>query len=151
MSKENLEKALKVLDTTQRLLIPGSGLIQILVAATMKAVTKSEEVTESGKVDEIRAEAERQEASLRMAEGQTRVAQEIAIARRIEFAEEVEMEEYYDYSGEGHAGFKTDGATVGMGLGGSGKRVSRRVYRFRGVCENKPEVSQGVLPEQGTS
>lgn len=75
-----------------------------------------------------------------MAEAQARVAQEVAIARRIETAEEVEMEEFYDYSGEGHIGAKSDGQFLSLGAGGAGRRISRRVYRFRGNTAQTVEV-----------
>jgi len=67
-----------------------------------------------------------------MAEAEARVAQELAIARRIETAHEVEMTEYFDYSGEGHAGFKASGNTLTAGLGGSGRKVSKRKFVFKG-------------------
>lgn len=38
---------------------------------------------------------------MRMSEAEARVAQELAIAKRIETAHEVEMTEYFDYSGQG--------------------------------------------------
>lgn len=69
-----------------------------------------------------------------MAERQAKVAQEVAIARRIEMAEEVEIEEFYDTSGEGNVGASTDGESVSLGLQGKGKHVVRRVYRFKGTA-----------------
>jgi len=45
----------------------------------------------------------RQELEGRIAEYQARVAQEVAIAKRIDNALEVENEEFYDTSGEGQA------------------------------------------------
>jgi hypothetical protein len=42
------------------------------------------------------------------------------------------MIEYYDYSGEGHVGAKLDEKGVSVGAGGGGRRVSKRVFRFKG-------------------
>ncbi|TNJ37133.1 hypothetical protein FGF66_11040 [Chlorobaculum thiosulfatiphilum] len=129
------EKVSIALEVAKFALNPTGYLIGQIVNSTTKAVEKSEEVTDRGELQAIRLEAERQEFSLKMAESQARVAQEIAIARRIETAGEVEIEEFYDYSGEGHAGLKTDGNALGIGFSGSGKRVSRRVYRFKGISK----------------
>ena len=67
-----------------------------------------------------------------MAQAQARVAQELAIARRIEGAADVQIEEYYEYSGDGSLGLKTDGNGLTIGASGSGQRVSKRIYRFTG-------------------
>lgn len=44
----------------------------------------------------------------------------------------VQIEEFYDTMGEGHVGVKADEKSVTLGAGGSGRRVTRRVYRFKG-------------------
>ncbi|MEI7995596.1 MAG: hypothetical protein WCH01_11915 [Methylococcaceae bacterium] len=67
-----------------------------------------------------------------MAERQAKVAQEIAIARKIELAHEVEIEEFYDTSGEGSIGGKSDGSGITLGVSGRANRVVRRVYKFKG-------------------
>jgi hypothetical protein len=126
-------------DVARTVLYATNPLLGLIVEATTHAVSETQTASQTGKIEKIRAEAERQEFALKMAENQARVAQEVAIARRIETAEEVEIEEFYDYSGEGHVGLKTDGETLGVGVGAAGKRVSRRVYRFKGNAEKKPE------------
>ena len=67
-----------------------------------------------------------------MAKIQAQVAQELAIAHRIENAEEVEIEEYYEGSGKGGAGIGTDGVSVNLSVGAEGRKVTKRVYRFTG-------------------
>lgn len=101
------------------------------VLSVFKADPSIEEARKEAEA--IRREAERQEIVARMAERQSKVAQEIAIARRIETSEEVEMEEFFDLSADGHAGFKAEGGTVSLGAGVEGAKVSRRVLRFRGI------------------
>jgi len=118
---------------------PSGYLLGQIVEATSKNVSKAE--TLSGKeLAVLKLESERQELQMRMAEAQARVAQEVAIARRIETAEEVEMEEFYDYSSEGHLGAKTDGESMSFGVGAAGRRISKRVYRFRGNTALTVEV-----------
>lgn len=137
MAKE--QKKGKGWDVALSVLYATNPLLGLIVGATTDAVSKTEAVSQTGEIGEIRAEAERQEFALKMAENQARVAQEVAIARRIETAEEVEIEEFYDYSGEGHAGLKTDGTTLGLGVSATGKKISRRVYRFKGNAEKMSE------------
>ena len=54
------------------------------------------------------------------------------------------MEEFYDYSGEGSVGGKLDEKGLFVGAGGSGRRVSKRVYRFRGHSQ---QASDEVMIE----
>lgn len=104
----------------------------LILAATEKAIKKSDEITENGNIEALKDEAMRQEISLKMAREQARVSQEIAIARRIDTAEEVSIEEYYDTSGEGGIGLKSTEAGISLGINGSGKQVVKRVYKFKG-------------------
>ena len=65
---------------------------------------------------------------------QAKVQQEQAIATRILLAEVVEIEEYYDISGQGNLGLSADGASETITLGASlqGKKISKRVIKFSG-------------------
>lgn len=63
---------------------------------------------------------------------QAKVEQEISIAKRILIAEEVEIEEYYDVSGSGGVGAKTDGSKMTLGVQAEGKKVTKRVIKFKG-------------------
>jgi hypothetical protein len=108
-----------------------AGLITLLVK---KATAETEAASNISGVDAVRLEAERQHFTLRMAELQAKVAQEVAIAHRIEVAQEVEIEEFYDASGEGHVGIHANPETLGFGAGGAGRKVTRRVIRFKGFA-----------------
>ena len=134
--------------------VPGASLVSAIVDATKDSVFKSQAVAESGKLEELRAETERQELASRMAEDQARVAQELAIARRIETAQEVEISEFYDYSGKGHVGGEFDGHNITLGIGGSGRRVRKRVYRFKGRLDVETEANvevDGPEPDERTA
>jgi hypothetical protein len=63
---------------------------------------------------------------------QAKVEQELAISRRIDSAEEVEIEEFYDTSSKASAGLNTDGESVAVGFGGEGRRVTKRIIKFKG-------------------
>ena len=84
-------------------------------------------------LEELQLSAKKQDLQMQMAEAQARVAQELAIAKRIEIAEEVEIEEFYDLNAEGSVGVKADEKSVTLGASASGRRVSKRIYKFKGV------------------
>jgi len=98
--------------------------------------TQKDQVESDLKGAETEAAFERemrvQQGLLTIAEGRARVARELAIARRIDTAEEVELEEYFDVAKEGKGGVSVDGKGASLGGSGSGKTVSKRVYRFKG-------------------
>lgn len=97
----------------------------------------AETASQSGELSKLTEEAKRQEVSLHMARIQAQVAQELAIAHRIENAEEVEIEEYYEGSGKGGVGISTDGVSASLSLGAEGRKVTKRVYRFTGNKNKK--------------
>ena len=84
-------------------------------------------------LEELQLSARKQELKMQMAEAQAKVAQELAIAKRIELAEQVEIEEFYDTSGEGNIGLKADSTSVALGASRSGRKVTKRIYKFSGV------------------
>ena len=120
------------LQVTQKALYVVSPMLGRLMEITTGSTDETEEASKHGSIDDLRREAERQELTMHMTERQAKVAQELALARRIETADEVEMEEFYDLSGSAHAGLKTDGSTVSAGLGAQGQKVTKRIFRFKG-------------------
>ena len=85
--------------------------------------------------------AKKQELNIALAEAQARVAQELAIARRIEVAEQVEIEEFYDLNGDANLGVQGKGKAIALGLTASGQRVSKRIYKFTGVNSTLSEIT----------
>lgn len=130
--KDNYVKAAKI---AGGVLVPGYGLSALLIDTMMKSVNKSNSVAETGDIDQLQIEARMQEIESKIAEFQAKVAQELAIAKRIENAAEVEIEEFYDTEGSGGVGLQLDTSNVNLGVSGTGKRVSKRVYRFKGWIE----------------
>jgi hypothetical protein len=123
------EKAIEAMITATPMIGPVAGIL-------LESAKDAETASESGEITKLQEEARRQEVSLQMARMQAQVAQELAIAHRIENAKEVEIEEYYE--GEGGAGLSgnTDGLKTSFSLGGQGRKVTKRVYRFTGKNEN---------------
>jgi len=130
----SLEKK-TALQVTQKAISIVDPMIGSLVEMMLKAITKTENASDD--LDKLRSEAGRQELQMLMAERQAKVAQEVALARRIETAEEVEMEEYYDVSGSGELGVKGDAQNLAVGIGARGQKVSKRIFRFKGHGQGK--------------
>ncbi|MHB1345796.1 MAG: hypothetical protein ACYCX3_15805 [Thermoleophilia bacterium] len=103
-----------------------------LVRVLLASASKAGEVSAEGDASALKTEDEKQELQMRMAERLAKVLQELAIAQRIEVAEEVEIEEFLDHSGEGNVGAKVGDDNLTLGLQGKGSRVVRRVIRFKG-------------------
>jgi hypothetical protein len=123
--------ALKILKYT----ISPSDAITDLYKAVERSVQQTQDIAATGDIEKIEQVEVKQEFEMRMAERQAKVAQELAIADRIRSAEEVEIEEFYDYSGEGNVGLniKEDGTV--LGAGGKGSRIVKRICRFKGIRE----------------
>ena len=139
--KEILEGTIEVSKSILRYTNP---LTWLVVDTAEKVIKRSNTVADSGNLEDIKQEALRQEISLKMSEYQAKVAQEIAIARRIDTAEEVIIEEYYDTTREGGLGVKLEGESISAGLSGSGRRVSERVYTFKGWRDGGLETVERI-------
>jgi hypothetical protein len=124
------EKAIMAMAKTTPIIGPVAGVL-------LDSAKDAETASQSGELSKLTEEAKRQEISLHMAKIQAQVAQELAIAHRIENAEEVEIEEYYEGSGKGGAGIGTDGVSLNLSVGGEGRKVTKRVYRFTGNRKQK--------------
>jgi hypothetical protein len=113
-----------------------------LIWSIVENSSKETEAASHGTKDEFHAEVAKQTVRLQLAKLQAQVAQEMAIASRIETAEEVEIEEFYETSGKGHAGasFDQKAGTVSIGAGAEGLRVTKRIYHFKGGPTIKRDV-----------
>jgi len=119
------EKAIMAMAKATPIVGPVAGVL-------LDSAKDAETASQSGELAKLTEEAKRQEISLHMARIQAQVAQELAIAHRIENAEEVEIEEYYEGSGKADAGISTDGVSANLSIGAGGRKVAKRVYRFTG-------------------
>ncbi|WP_404302905.1 hypothetical protein [Alicycliphilus denitrificans] len=120
------EKALELMVTSTPLIGPVAGVL-------IESARDAEVASQKPELSALANEAKRQEISLHMAKMQAQVAQELAIAHRIENAVEVEIEEYYEGNGKGgiSGSANLDGGSVF--LGGEGRKVVKRIYRFTGA------------------
>ena len=63
------------------------------------------------------------------------IIKEIAISRRIDTAEKVTIEEFYDNRDDIHIGVTADTEGARLGLGKNNERVVKRIYTFEGWRE----------------
>lgn len=119
-------------DTTKNVLKYTSPVAWLIAEGVEKASDAVKAAGEDAKA--LRDEVERQNLKMQFAKQQARVEQELAIARRIDNAEEVEIEEFYDISGKAKVGLTANAETesIELGASGEGQRVTRRVYKFKG-------------------
>jgi len=106
----------------------------LISLAVKKLVETYSDDSNSKTSTELSEEATKAEIESRVLLSGAKVEQELAIARRIDSAEEVEIEEYYDMSGKGNIGVNTDGSTISAGIGGEGRRVTKRIIKFKGCA-----------------
>ena len=91
---------------------------------------------ESKGIAELELEAAKQKVVMEFQAHQARVSQEVAIAERISTSEQVEITEYYDASGKGHAGLTANEASITAGAGGEGRKVTHRTIKFTGFTSS---------------
>ena len=98
-------------DVLSTVLFPGGTLAKKAWDEYNKS--ESEKLSKSSSSKEMQIIAEKQRLSIEIMEKRARAAQELALAQRLIIAEEVEIEEYYDGSGEGSLGLdaKADAKT----------------------------------------
>ncbi len=121
------------------MLVPGGFIVAPVVAAITAALASSQDEikdAEAKSLESLETEARKQQIVMDFQAHQARVAQEISIAQRIASSEEVEIEEYYDASGKGNAGLTSEDMNVSLGLSGEGRKVTKRVIKFKGCGGN---------------
>lgn len=126
-----MEKKDKIFTAAKIALNPSGYLLEKIIEGFTDSINETNEANKL-ELAELHLMAEKQAIQMRMAEAQARVAQELAIAKRIELAVEVEIEEFYDLQGEGNIGVKADEKSLTFGANASGQKVSKRIYKFHG-------------------
>ncbi|CAM3934991.1 hypothetical protein [Bacillus paramycoides] len=112
----------------------------LIEKSTQALVNKTNNLQENGTIEQLKEESLKQEYVNQMSESQARVSQELAIAQRISTAEEVEIEEFYEGNRSGGVGVQTTDVGMNLGAHGSGQKVTRRIYRFKGWHDGAKEI-----------
>lgn len=118
-----------------KLLTPSAYLAESII----KSILNLDELKESSSVDERENELARQEHKAKIKSLLAKIAQETAIAARIENAKEVTIEELYSDDLEGKAGMYVTNENISIGLSGSGKTLTKRIYTFKGNLSDKKQ------------
>ena len=92
----------------------------------------SQQVLATGDNIKIAVELNRKKAEAKILEYEAKIAQELAIAERIKNAVNVEIEEYYETSSDGKAGFSVTEDKGSLDFSGSDTKITKRVYKFIG-------------------
>jgi len=121
--------------------IAGGPLVGIVIDNVQSSSNSMKEAS-SKNIEALREEALKQEIQMEFSKHQARVAQEVAIAKRITNAIEVEIEEYYDNSGKGNAGLNInqEAQTASIGLSAENRKISKRIYRFKGSVNEYEQI-----------
>lgn len=127
----NNPKGINYWEVALEAVVAATPIIGPSAAALLRASNESKKASETNDLKILNDEAERQRIELLMAEMQAKVAQEMAIAQRIQSAQEVEIEEYYEGTGEGNAGLSSNDGAINLGVSGKGSKVTKRIYRFK--------------------
>lgn len=102
------------------------------IVKIVNASSKSVESASHKSASDLSEEIQKQTMNMQFAQQQARVEQELAIARRIDNAEHVEIEEFYDTNGKGGVGVDISTEKKAIGAFVEGRVVTKRVYHFRG-------------------
>ena len=117
---------------TLKIAFPVYGLAGTIIEQFIDSNKNSREILNSNDEQKIKIELARKKAETEILEMEAKIAQELAISKRIENANIVEIEEFYEGLGSGHVGFTPEGNSIKLGASGEGKKVVKRVYRFTG-------------------
>lgn len=119
---------------------PTGYLIELAVRKTMDAFSTSATNSDVS-AEELNEDATKANIQSSVLQEQAKVEQELSIARRILIAEEVEIEEFYDTTGKGGVGIKQEeGDGFSLGAHGSGRRITKRVIKFKGFSSQAQEM-----------
>ena len=120
---------------------PTGYLIELALRKTMEGFNKSAENNDKT-ADELSEDASKINIQSAVLQEQAKVEQELSIAKRILIAEEVEIEEYYDVSGKGGLGVKSDEEGLSLGAHGNGRKITKRIVKFKGFNLQAQELLQ---------
>lgn len=132
------------MSTKEKVMMALNPSVFLIAKGTEKAIEKFQNMSDST-IDELKIESARQELLAQMSQAQAKVAQELAIATRINTAEVVEIEEFYDASGKGGIETNMTEGTISGGINAGARKVTKRVYKFTGWHEGAKEVFESQI------
>lgn len=118
-------------------------IIELAVKTAIEAFSKKSTDT-AQTTAQLTDEAQKAELQSMVFQSQAKVQQELAIARRILAADEVEIEEFYDGSKSADLGAKASTEKVSIGLNGQGRKITKRVIKFKGFNTQVESILQDL-------
>ncbi|HCR1911258.1 hypothetical protein A3N51_15500 [Enterobacter kobei] len=125
---------------------PAGMVIEIAIKKAVEAFSKKS-IDDDQTPQQLNEEALKAELQSTVLQAQAKVQQELSIARRILVADEVEIEEYYDGSGSAGIGLKSSPDNVSFGINGEGKKITKRVIKFKGFNGQIDQILQQIDDE----
>lgn len=125
---------------------PAGMVIEIAIKKAVEAFSKKSNDTDQTP-QQLNEEALKAELQSTVLQAQAKVQQELSIARRILVADEVEIEEYYDVSGSAGIGLQTSADNLSFGINGDGKKITKRVIKFKGFNGQIDQILQQIDEE----
>lgn len=113
-----------------------------VIRSAMSEAQEDIKSAEARGLAELELEAAKQKVVMEFQAHQARVSQEVAIAERITTSNDVEITEYYDASGKGHAGLTANESSITAGIAGEGRKVTHRIIKFTGI--SRSDMSNGI-------
>lgn len=133
-------------DATKTILKYSSPAMWLIAEGAEKAINSVTAAADQG-LPQLQEEVAKQNLMMQVSQHQARVEQELAIARRIDNACEVEIEEFYDSLGKGGIGLEATQETISLSAGGESRRITKRIYRFKGWRDDNTEVATQELTD----
>ena len=124
-----------MINNTIKVMFPLYGIASSIAEQFVDSNKSSREILQTNDETKINNELKRKKVETEILEMEAKIAQELAISKRIENAEIVEIEEYFEGFGKGNAGVNVEEKSFKVGLSGEGRKVTKRVYRFTGFKE----------------
>lgn len=117
-----------VYENTLMMTNPSAYALYMLGKGTIESFKQA---TNNNNIQDMQNELEKRKIQLEFELIEAKRDQERAIAKRIENAEEVEIEEYYDISGKGNVGLQANEKGIKLESSAEGNKVTKRIYRFK--------------------
>ncbi|UOE38418.1 hypothetical protein [Chryseobacterium oryzae] len=121
-----------MINDTIKTAFPLYGIASTIAEQFIDSQKSSRDILQTNDESRINQELNRKKVETEILELEAKVAQELAISKRIESAEIVEIEEYFEGFGKGNLGVNYEEKSLKAGMSGEGRKVTKRIYRFTG-------------------
>lgn len=104
----------------------------VIESVVKEAIETFSDSSDKSTSQELKEMAFREEIKASVLQSQAKIEQELAIARRIDSAEEVEIEEFFNTDNSSKLGLDVSDSKAIFGYSADNYRVTKRVIKFKG-------------------